>query len=74
MKWYYATGQNSINIKSVKNGEVVELVAEIPLGYNTFEEILEAEKAAKAVCNAHNKLADTVTAIGVLAQHSNKQE
>ena len=76
MKWdyYYDAGQKSINIRSVKNGEVVEVIADIPLGFNTFEEILEAEKAAKAICNAHNKLADTVTAIGVLVQHSNKQE
>ena len=56
MKWdYYGEGQKSINIRSVKNGEVVEVIAEIPLGYNTFEEIVEAEKAAEAICNAHNK-------------------
>ena len=71
MKWYYATGENSIRIESAQDGE---LIAEIPLGYNTFEEIVEAEKAAEAICDAHNNLADTVTAIGVLVQHSNKQE
>ena len=45
LTWDYAIGQESIRIETVSGDEVLNLIAELPIGQDA---------AAIAICNAHN--------------------
>jgi hypothetical protein len=54
MIWDYTTTDDFVKIETVKGNDVIDLIAEIPLGGCDADQAEQAECAAEAICNAHN--------------------
>jgi hypothetical protein len=73
MAWEYAIGDFYVRIEAVignnGNREVVDLVAEIPIGTLAEDQIDEVAAAADAICFAHNQALADLKFLGAYTLH-----